>query len=55
MGTHTGNDDAEKKEESDEEIDFGYWESATLDEKPSSSASKSSLTETSTAQDVNLL
>ena len=39
----------EKKEETEEDIDFGYWESAILDDKPSSA------TVSSTPQDVDLL
>lgn len=46
----------EKKEEAEEDIDFGYWESAILDDKPSSATSKSSpVAVTSTPQDVDLL
>ena len=51
-----GNNNMEKKEETEEDIDFGYWESAILDDKPSSAANKSSpATVSSTPQDVDLL
>ena len=46
---NTVNNNTEKKEEAEEDIDFGYWESAILDDKPSPAAV------TSTPQDVDLL
>ena len=49
------NDTAENKEETEEDIDFGYWESAILDDKPSSTTVKSQPAVSSTAQDVDLL
>ena len=47
---------AEKKEDTEEDIDFGYWESAILDDKPSSTTIKSQPAPvSSTTQEVDLL
>lgn len=49
------NTNTEKKEETEEEVDFGYWESAILDDKPPSSNSTTLPAVSSSAQDVDLL